>query len=191
MSLVPTGNVVFHILPFESLTAMELEPTFWERQYSRDPETYHSPELGMIWFEKQWFVNRIIQMDPSPVFVWCDAGCVRDERMEDIARLFGRRGVSMDDGKIHLQQVSPILDKPFYSYPDTTLACAIIIGNRKAWENLNTHYMKSLLEYDEACISAISDQYVLVRCVQTHPEDYMLHTPSVTICNWFSFLEVF
>jgi len=191
VSQVNTGNVLFHILPFESLTASSLGREFWERQYSRDPERYHSPELGMIWFEKQWFVNRVTQIDPSSVFAWCDAGCVRDDKTEEVATLFGRRGVSINDGKMHLQQVSPRLDKPFYTYPDRTLACAIMIGNREAWSGFNTHYMKSLREYDDAAVSAISDQYVLVRCVKTHPDHYVLHTPSVSISEWFSFLEVF
>jgi len=190
-SLVSTGNVVFHILPFESLTALTLGRTFWEEQYSRDPERYHSPELGMIWFEKQWFVNRVIQIDQASVFVWCDAGCIRDDKTEHAAKLFGRRGVSMDDGKMHLQQVSPMSSKPFYRYPDVSIAGAIMIGNREAWAGFNSQYMVSLREYHAAAISAISDQYVIARCVNTHPEHYVLHKPPVSICEWFSFLEVF
>lgn len=190
-SLVPTGNVVFHIVPFESLTALTLGRPFWEEQYSRDPERYHSPELGMIWFEKQWFVNRMIQIDQASVFVWCDAGCIRDDKSEDAAKLFGRRGVSMDDGKMHLQQVSPMLNKQFYRYPDVSIAGAIIIGNREAWAGFNSQYMVSLREYHAAAISAISDQYVIARCVNRHPEHYVLHKPPVSICEWFSFLESF
>ena len=188
---VSTDNVSFHILPFASFVALSLGRDFWDRQFMRDPERYHSPELGMIWFEKQWFVDRAMQIDPSSVFVWCDAGCVRDDQTEQVAKLFGRRGVSMDDGKIHLQQVAHLGNMRFYKYPDTAIAGAIMIGNRAAWKRFNAHYMRSLHAYDAAGIPAISDQYVIARCVHHHPTDYVLHAPAVSISNWFSFLEMF
>jgi hypothetical protein len=66
------------------------EPNFWDEQVKKDPERLtanHTPELYKIWYEKKEFVRRAIELNPfaHDIFVWTDAGIVRDERM--IARL--------------------------------------------------------------------------------------------------------
>jgi len=191
LSLVDVGGVVFHILPFASFTAMNLGREFWERQYARDPERYHSPELGMMWYEKRHFVRRVMEIDPSDVFIWCDAGCVRTDTTEKAARGFGTRNLSVNDNTLHLQQVAPMLDKPFYRFPDKTVGCGIMIGNRSAWQGFTADYEERLREYDNAGIPAIMDQYPVVRCVRMNPTGYTLHAPPVTIDEWFLFLEIF
>ena len=52
---------------------------FWEAQKQQDPETFHSPELYKIWYEKHVFVKRTIQQNPfgHTKFLWCDAGVCR------------------------------------------------------------------------------------------------------------------
>lgn len=189
-SIVDTGNTVFHILPFAELTALtQWGKEFWERQYARDPERYHSPELGMIWYEKRHFIRRAMEVDSSDAFIWCDAGCVRDNVTEEKARTFGRRDIVYGD-RIHLQLVKLPAVKEFYTYPDICIGGAIIAGTRAAWARYNALYDISLNEYDKAGISGISDQYVTLRSVVHSPHGFVFHTDPCTIDPWFKFLEL-
>jgi len=185
-SLVNTHNVIFHILPFDQLTAStQWGREFWNRQYERDRERYHSPELGMIWYEKRHFVCRVMEIDSSDIFIWCDAGCVRDGALEESAQTFGRRGIIRDD-RIHLQSVETPVFSEFYTHPYVCIAGAVIAGSRSAWARYNIIYDKALSEYDEAGISAISDQYVTMRCIDKSPDTFTLHLDN----SWFKFLEL-
>jgi hypothetical protein len=189
-ALTDTGTVVFHSLPFEQLTAMtQWGRAFWERQYARDPERYHSPELAMIWYEKRHFVRRVMETEPSSVYIWCDAGCVRDEDSERAARSFGRREQALAD-TIHLQQIDNQPTKPFYAYPDTFIAGAILVGTRSAWDRYTQMYDSCLNAYDCAGVSAVSDQYITSSCVMQAPDLFTLHPERTHVNMWFKFLEL-
>ena len=189
-SIVNTGSVVFHILPFEQLTAItQWGREFWERQYDRDPERYHSPELGMIWYEKRHFVRRVMEIDPSTTFIWCDAGCVRDDLSEKKAMMFGQR-TNVADGLIHLQVINTLVSKEFYTFPDSSIAGAIIAGTKTAWQRYTDVYDKSLVDYDHRGISGMSDQYVTMRCIIKSPDIFAPHTGFTSVDGWFKFLEL-
>ena len=52
----------------------------WDKQWNLDPEnSYHTPELYMIWAEKTNFLRKSIESNPfdSEFFLWCDIGCFR------------------------------------------------------------------------------------------------------------------
>jgi hypothetical protein len=54
--------------------------TVWNNLHKQDPEaTIHTPELYKIWFEKNEFVRRTIELNPydHDDFVWVDAGICR------------------------------------------------------------------------------------------------------------------
>jgi len=192
--LVDTGNVNFHILPFSELKANDLGHDFWKRQYARDPEQYHSPELGMVWYEKRYFVERAMQFDTSSVFIWCDAGIIRNEISEAAAMNFGGRNYPLDDNRIHLHQLNfPLLSGPnnFAGFPWVLIGAGILAGNRNAWRRFSEEYEISLQEYDNVFLPAISDQYVTVRCLWKHPDLFQLHDPrDSTLDIWVYLLEV-
>jgi hypothetical protein len=50
---------------------------------SIDDETYHTPELYMIWNEKTFMCKRAIEFNPfnSDYFCWSDIGCIRNKEM--------------------------------------------------------------------------------------------------------------
>jgi hypothetical protein len=188
--LVDMGSVVVHILPFEQLTAItQWGREFWERQYARDPERYHSPELAMIWYEKRHFVRRVMEIESSQVYIWCDAGCVRDEESEHAACSFGRREYALSD-TIHLQQIEVQTAKLFYEYPDRFIAGAILAGTKSAWDRYTQAYDSWLNAYDCAGVSAVSDQYITSSCVLQDPDLFTLHTEETRVNIWFKFLEL-
>jgi hypothetical protein len=187
---VDTSRINFHFLSQESFTAMGLGREFWDRQRSRDPEEYHSPELAMVWYEKRHFVRRVMEVERSTVFIWCDAGCIRDCVSEEVALRFGLRHVQLNDDKLHMQVVKPFLEKEFYEFPDATLACAIMAGNRTAWKRYIELYEQCLQEYDNAGIAASSDQYVSIRCVRKNPNAFKFYSNMGRVDMWFQFLEL-
>lgn len=166
---------------------------FWDRQTARDPEAYHTPELAALWYEKKEFVKRAMEMPELAVydvFVWCDAGCVRDDASEEALRSFGLRNAPLHDDRLHLQQIESPKPKAFYAFPDKRIAGAIFAGNRTAWTSYSPFYDVVLQQYDEAGVCANSDQYVIARCVDLEPERFALWPVSSALDRWFFFLAV-
>ena len=186
-------NIVY--MKFEECHALgsEYGREFWERQYSRDTERYHSPELGIIWYEKREFVRKAMNIVPDAhVYIWCDAGCVRDEMPEKCFKFFGHRQlINANDGRIHLQQLGELeTDSKYYKYPNCFLACAIICGNKSAWDSYRQVYDHTLKQYDSREISGISDQYVTQTCVYILPELFALHLEQTYGDQWFKFINL-
>ncbi len=194
------------ILPIESWTAWTFHPdgcSFWARQYERDEEKYHIPDLSALWFEKKEFVKRAMEIDKwTEKFIWCDAGCIRDEKDLIAGKKgngFGKRFAvsnSFDQTRLHIQSMKAakyhhISEKqPFYSYPFQFIAGAIQIGTRDVWTHHSDVFNKVLCEYDAAGISGNSDQYVLLRCAEQYAEQYCIHEPptDTSVNPWFHLL---
>ena len=193
---VDVSQVICQFLPMESWTAWTRHGReFWERQKARDPESYHTPELAAIWYEKKEFVQRafsLVQGDVD-VWVWCDAGCIRDPLSELCAHSFTKRTIGQcADDRLHIQRVQHMNPKPFYQYPDCQYAAAILIGNRTAWIAYDRLYEEVLMEYDAQGVCGNSDQYILARAHDRMPSLFTVHDPpAYSIMNpWFFFLSV-
>jgi hypothetical protein len=190
----PTDHVKIIYMSFDECHAFGCEygRKFWERQYSRDPERYHSPELGAIWYEKREFVRRAMDIVPdADVYIWCDAGCVRDSMSEKNFNGFGHRElIKTNDGRIHLQQVGPTLDFKFYRFPNAFVGGAIICGNKDAWDSYRKVYDTILKQYDNCEISGISDQYITQSCIYTTPDLFVLHPEKTYGDIWFKFINL-
>ena len=52
------SNVIVQYETIEQWKAWELGREFWDRQKERDVESYHTPELAAIWYEKKEFIKR-------------------------------------------------------------------------------------------------------------------------------------
>lgn len=184
------SHVTFHYIAVSELQGWKtFDPEFWTRQKERDPEKYHTPELAVLWFEKKEFVLRAMALSDEDTFIWCDAGCIRDDASEEAAKEFGTRK-DLNDGKLHLQYIqfwSPVKQQ-FYRYPQAYIAGAIQAGNRSAWQNHSTLYNTVAIEYDLAKVSCNSDQYLTQSCVDKQPELYIVHRHATTINPWFFFL---
>lgn len=186
------SHIKFVVLSFEELSAWtKCGHEFWNRQKERDPELYHTPELGAIWYEKKEFILKAMTLSDADYFIWCDAGCVRDNNAEEAAILFGRRNYPFTPGKLHVQMIRTISKKDYYIYPDVSIAGAIMAGDRIAWKQHSELYDSVLQEYDIATISGMSDQYVTCACIVRLPELYMPIVPyQITVDVWFFFLQL-
>jgi len=188
---VDISHVKFCIVPFEDLIANLKGIEFWNRQYARDVERYHSPQLGMIWYEKRHFVYKAMKLESeAEVFIWCDAGCIRDSLSAEMGKYLGTRNLDLNNNKIHLQLVNQFIAKDFYTFPDSFIAGAIICGNRTAWLEYINIYELVLDEYDNKEISALSDQHVTNRCIILNPSLFQLYPNPTQVNIWFKFLEL-
>jgi len=190
-SLVPplSTNIQWRVLELREWHAWSLGSSFWDRQKARDPESYHTPELAAVWYEKKEFVARAALLTDADVLVWCDAGCVRDDATEVAMRSFGLRDAPfLNDGTLHFQQINAIPRKPFYTFPDQYIAGAVLGGNRKAWAQYISAYDKVLHEYDAAGVCANMDQYVMARLCDQQTDACTLHAPSNSLNPWFFFI---
>ena len=186
-------QIQFVMLPITEFTAFQKYGySFWEEQCRIDVEKYHTPELAGIWYEKKEFVRRAMNIYcEETIFIWCDAGCIRDQESENAFCQFGMREATLNDNTIHLQYINSII-KSFYCYPDRSIAGAIIAGNRNAWIAHCELYDTVIEEYLSANICLNMDQYIIKSCADRKPDLYTLHTiPAMNrIDEWFFFLGV-
>lgn len=168
----------------------------WQNHALLDQEK-HSPELAAVWYEKTHFILRAASMAPEDdknVFVWCDAGCVRNDESEHCLTEFGSRFVMREgDHTLHLQCVDDIEKKDFYSHLDKCVAAAIMFGSKKAWTNHQMVYDDMLLTYNKNNYCISKDQHILLSCAHVFPEWYTLHKlpDKLSVDPWFFFLEFF
>ena len=185
-------NIKFVIERFcdlESIKKFGME--FWNRQYERDVERYHSPELGIIWCEKKEFVLRASNVCVADVYIWCDAGCIRNQADIYGLRNFGTR-LNIDDKKIHLWCVKrPGKKLDFYTFPNVCIACGIMGGNIHAWKKFVDVYDNMLKKYDNSGVSANSDQNVTLSCMDNHPELFEIYVNDSKYETWVGFLHIF
>ena len=185
------SHVIVRYETIEQWKAWELGREFWDRQKERDVETYHTTELAAIWYEKKEFVKRAFEISDATVFIWCDAGCVRDDQSEAAMKEFGFRNFPLNDGRIHVQRIHRIPYKKWYSHPDYCYAGAIIAGNRHAWIHFDSIYGRVLREYDMNRICCHSDQYIMASCNDREPDIFYEHEPGNSSINeWFFLLSV-
>lgn len=187
-------NIIYEILPFEELVAIkQYGKDFWERQKERDPEKYHTPELGMIWYEKKEFVLKAIEKNyyNTEYFIWCDAGCVRSDLYKNNIKNFGQNLTQINENKLNIQQIKPFLTKEFYSFPDICIAGAIMIGNKEKWNMFKKYYDIILEKYDKNKTPTIMDQYIMAGVYQNFKEDINpIYKIEKCVDEWFFFLEM-
>lgn len=190
-NLTNTDRITFVILSFDEFVSIKKHGRdFWETQYARDPERYHSPELAIVWCEKKEFVIKASKLIKSDVYIWCDAGCARQQSDIQALHQFGLRShKNIADGTLHLWCVKPNhWFSKFYIHPVICIACGIMAGTIGAWENYVRVYDEMLKEYDTAKITCDSDQYITLSCTDKHPELFTFHDNNLGYENWVGFL---
>jgi len=188
-------NIIYEILPFEELNAIkQYGRDFWNYQTFINLQKCQTPELGIIWYEKKEFVLKAIEKNyfNTNNFIWCDAGCVRNNSYKDKINNFGQNlSIISKDDKINIQLIREIAGKNFYSFPDIYVAGAIILGNKKAWINFKNNYDLIISKYISNKITVIDDQYIMASIVDFFPESIncIRKSSKSYIDEWFFLLE--
>ena len=73
----------------ESMVVLKYSMRFWESQYDKDPERYHSPEMYIVWQEKSNFLKRAKDLNPfgTDFFAWVDVGYFRTTQYNNKAMI--------------------------------------------------------------------------------------------------------
>jgi hypothetical protein len=190
---IRSHNIIYKILPFSEFNAIQEHGwDFWKRHKSLDPEPYHTPELGAIWYEKKEFVLRVIEENPfnTEYFIWCDAGCVRHESCRGRIKSFGQNLSRINSEKLNVQMIRPIKNKLFYRFPDVCIAGAIMIGKSEHWKNFKKLYDIVMKIYDTENVPVIMDQYIMVSIIEKFPGELNpIFSNKNYIDEWFFLLE--
>lgn len=56
--------------------------SYWQKDFQRDHERYHNPNLYMVWNEKTMFIQRAMKMNlfNTEYYAWTDIGIMRDDK---------------------------------------------------------------------------------------------------------------
>jgi hypothetical protein len=194
------GNlpITFHIMnSINELNAFKyFGYDFWRKQCYIDVEKYHTPEVAAIWYEKKEFIEKIINIyrridiNFNKPIIWCDAGCVRDDKWYNIISTFGQNIDVIPKNKLLMQLLNTIpKDQEYFKYPDTYIAASIIAGYPNTWNKCSELYDNSLIEYNKYNICCNSDQYVWASTINSNPKMFELVHVKECINKWFYFLD--
>jgi hypothetical protein len=158
-------RTIIIILPREEWIANQKYPQdVWNSLHAKDPEkNIHNPELYKVWFEKNQFVKRAIELNPfdHTDFLWMDAGICRYQSLLNLVKDFPVASRIPTD-RIMLLNVMPFSQKdeiPSYAGGHTfiggtvakpRIAAGIIAGSIASWNNYMRLYDTTLEKYKAA-----------------------------------------
>lgn len=196
LSSIAPPNIEFRIKPFEEMIILQdFPPEFWKLQNQRDPQPYHTWQLGALWANKKGFVKVASELYPDDWFLWVDAGCIRKPTWKEYANNTALRDYPLEPG-VYIQCLNRMpLGKTVFTFPDQHLAGALIAFHRKYIDTFIKEYDKMLATYNSIKVSGISDQYIMAslnvnRKPYIHFVERMQMTDYVQTCPdaWFFFL---
>lgn len=169
-------RTIIIILPREKWIAnQKYSQDVWNSLHTKDPEAnIHNPELYKIWFEKNQFVKKAIELNPfnHTDFVWMDAGICRYESLLKLVKDFPVASRIPTD-RIMLLNVMPFVQKdniPSFSGGQTfvggtvskpRIGGGIIAGSIGSWKNYMNLFDTTLEKYRSANLFWGKDQDIM------------------------------
>jgi len=187
-------NIQVNLLEFNDLPGLTYRDyTFWEKQCKIDVEKYHTPELAIMWHNKSHLVKKATTLVDCNYYIWCDAGCIRNDRWKDICFNFGHRNCLTEES-ISVQLLKQIPSTQlFFRYPDVYVAGAIIGAEKKMWDVFIEVSEATISEYVSNSICCNSDQYIIASSIVKYPTLFttVVYNPVEYNCpdGWFFFLN--
>jgi glycosyltransferase involved in cell wall biosynthesis len=195
------------VAPQESWEATTNFPQgFWEKQHMQDHEKdRHSPNLYMIWYQKNSFVQRTIRDNPfsHQKFMWCDVGVVRNLTLQSWASALPNHGHRILTDKMTVLEIQPFQieerEASLTNLVDFTLnknriGGGVLAGGTEAWCKWGEHYATMMREFVEAGLFVGKDQNLFANMVLRWPADVHVVSadPRVGADNyWFYLLYYF
>ena len=165
-------NVMFHIQPFEDMGIFkEFSSDFWEHQITKDPEKYHTWQLGALWANKSGFVKQARELYPlHDWYMWVDIGSIRTDNWKPLLSDFGKRPLPSYPG-VYLQQIRDIPNDNYFVFPFKAIAGSHILFHKDYIDKFIECYYCMLSEYERKNVSLISDQYIIASIVSQKKMD--------------------
>ena len=170
------------VQPRESWEAATKFPSgFWDTQHKMDHEAArHSPELYMIWYQKNAFVQQTIRENPfgHRKFMWCDAGVVRTPTIRSWVSTLANRGHRMLNDKLTVLEIQPfsreerLAPQPVdFIHNKNRIGGGVLAGGVEAWRKWDEHYAEMLRIFGEAGLFVGKDQNLFANMVLRWPND--------------------
>jgi glycosyltransferase involved in cell wall biosynthesis len=176
---------------------------FWEQQHALDHEKeIHSPELYMIWYQKNDFVQRTIINNPfgHKKFMWCDAGVVRDPFSQKCVKhmIHGQRILA---DKMTVLEIEPITAEEKAEYAahgvadfqmnKNRIGGGILAGGVEAWKRWDLNYKEMISAFVARGLFIGKDQNIFANMVLRWPRN--IHVVRISgaaphMNPWFYFL---
>jgi len=172
----------------------------WLKQQEKDLENkIHSPDLYKIWYEKKEFVKKAIALNPfgHDKFVWCDAGLVRSEEIQDWMPNFARADRIPND-RLLLLEIDPFTADDLELQEDglygnfqkkNRIGGGIQAGSVETWLQWSDRYDEMMQRYINAGRFIGKDQSIMASMIIENPEKVLLIKPPGryrnTVNIWF------
>ena len=194
-------RTIIMILPREKWIANQKYPQgIWDSLHGQDPEAnIHNPELYKVWFEKNQFVKRAIELNPfdHTDFLWMDAGICRYESLLQLIKGFPVASRIPID-RIMLLNIMPFSQKdeiPSYAGGHTfiggivakpRIAAGIIAGSISSWNNYINLYDTTLEKYKAAGLFWGKEQDVMRTIVMENKSSVsLIEVKPIAPESWF------
>ena len=171
----------------------------YRANYEVDHETYHSPELYVLWSEKIHFLKQAITMNPfhSDYFLWVDIGCFRIS--SPIKWPNPERIASLDNTKVLALNVTPFTEEELHCTKETLpsflttnrLGATIFGGGKEALLRYHALYYE-MVEYFISMDRFIGkDQSILNSVYLLNQDLFHLVKPGPCKDPWFYLQDYF
>lgn len=177
----------------EELEAYKLKNEY-EYFASVDPETYHTPELYMIWAEKIKFVNDAIKLNyyNSNFFVWCDIGTFRDKSyihnnfISDQSMMNNKLSIAINSEFTKDELANELTN----SHRDVSQA-NVAFGDKSSWQIYDHLFDLTRNDFIEKNIFGGKDQTIINTVIIRYPQLFNLiyQDPSDDGNRWWYLLK--
>jgi hypothetical protein len=139
----------------------EFPVDFWKYQITKDPEKYHTWQVGALWSNKSGFLKQAAELYPTNEwYMWVDCGSLRNDSWKPYMNDFGKRHVPSHPG-VYIQQIRDIPEDKYFKYPFYAVAGSHILFHKEYIANFIECYYNMLREYERENVSLISDQHII------------------------------
>lgn len=194
------------LLPLEELYCYQMMD-YWEKDYTRDHEKYHSPLLYIIWNEKTAFLKKAKDANPfeTEFFCWADIGMVREEfYLQHIRNFPSKQMLNIcDKKKVHLLSINPFTDEEYSTVTDASncfryykdrIGGGVILCHCDIVDEWYDLYYKMLHRFMELNLFAGKDQSImnclyLCLCMKNINFVNLISPIKSPIDNWFYMLH--
>ena len=186
-------NVIFHIQPFEDMYIFKEFPIdFWKNEIKKNPESYHTWQLGALWANKSGFIKQAIEIQPNyDWYMWVDAGSIRTDEWEPYISHFGSR--PLPSPGCYVQQIREIGNEKYFQYPFYAVAGSHILLHKTYVIKYIKVYHDMVREYVMNEKYTISDQNIINSLISQKKmeELFPIMISSTYPDEWFFFYGIF
>lgn len=184
-------------LPFFELEAFKRYGIeLWINEKTKDHESYHTPELYALWYEKKEFVKKAIDLNyfNTSKFVWCDAGICRHNEWIPELKNFPRSD-RISNSKFNVLRITDFENETDFQKINC-VGGGILAASKEVWLEYYSKYDAMLKTYLEKNKFVGKDQSIIASMIQEDKEFFEL----IPIINefkesgyfcWFSLLFYF